>query len=431
MHREPSIPLELFGRRSDKNEAVFFVGRQDLIAGIESTVAEIESRIRAATVNAGLQPGMVLCNQETWLIQGAPGAGKSALLSHLQNLWRARENGPVVVRIEPTELRNESEVTRTIANCIIPNHGARILDSVSAVDGSLGFSMIIKGSGKVTDREQSSTLVLQDLAKLYSKGAATVFKRILKGGSVKPPELRPIVVMIDEVQMFTPEDVAVLFKLHNGAHGLPILAVLYGLAYSKAKLAAEKISRFATSSGQSHVQTLGPLETGEAAESVRAMLDGYRIKGRGHTDLPDRISEWCNDWPQHLFHYMVGLANQLKVNDRDLAGVDAAAVRSFGDRCRVQYYQDRLDVSPISKCTVLLAEVARTIGATGCDWADLEEMLENRVWKKSKVRSTMPKNMEPTEFIETMVAAGMVHQVDTTVTMPIPSFRQYLIDRVK
>ena len=90
-----------------------------------------------------------------------------------------------------------------------------------------------------------------------------------------------------------------------------------------------------------------------------------------------------------------------------------------------------MDVSLIAKCTVLLAEVAQTIGATGCHLADLEEMLEDRFWKKNNVRSTMPKNMEPTEFIEAMVVAGMVHRVDTTLTIPIPSFRQHLIDRAK
>ncbi len=237
--------------------------------------------------------------------------------------------------------------------------------------------------------------------------------------------------MIDEVQVFKPEDVALLFKLHNGKHGLPILAVLAGLAYSKSLLAKEKISRFATSNGRSHVQTLGPLQAGEAAEAVRTMLNGYRIKGRNNSDLPDKIGEWSNEWPQHLFHYMAGLANQLKDNNFDLANVDEAAVRSFGDGCRMQYYNGRLDDSSISKCTLLLAEVAQTIGASGYHLADLEAMLEDRVWEKSNIRATMPKNMEPTEFIDAMIFAGMVHRVDTTLTIPIPSFRQYLIDRGK
>ncbi len=432
MYIEPPISLEKFGQRSDKNKAIFFVGRKDIITGIESTVAEIENRIKYETPNAGLQPGMVLSNQETWLIQGAPGAGKSALLSHLQNRWMAKSNGPVVVRIEPVELRNESEVTRTIANCIVPDYGAEILDSVRTVERDLGFNMFIKGGGKVTDSEQSSQLVLQDLAKLYSKKTAAIFKRVIKGSSIKPPKLRPIVVMIDEVQIFKPEDVALLFKLHNGTHGLPILAVLYGLAYSKSKLAAERISRFATSNGQSHVQTLGVLETGEAAESVRAMLDGYQIKDRDNSDLPDKINEWSNGWPQHLFHYMVGLANQLKINHLDLASVDEATVRSFGDRCRLQYYRDRLDHSPISDCKQLLADVARLIGPEGCSRLKLVSFLRGRAWETAPdSESVMLENMKPIDFIEEMVFAGMVHRVDTNLIIPIPSFRQYLIDRAE
>ncbi len=431
MYENPPITIDELAAGDDKDKAAFFVGRKALIANIESTVAGIESKIKTDNPKIGLQPGMAIANQKTWLIQGAPGAGKSALLTHLQSRWIVRKNAPVVVEIDPNNLRNESLVTRQIANAIIPQHGAKILNTVRTIEAGFGINLAIKAEGRVTDSEQTLNLVLEDLAQLYDENVVTVAKQLLKGCSPKCPQLRPIVVMIDEVQTFEPEDIALLRKLHNGRHGLPILAVLYGLAYSKAKLAAERISRFATSNGQSHVQTLGTLNTGEAAESVRAMLDSYRIKDRDHTDLPDKIGEWCNDWPQHLFHYMAGLANQLKVNNRELARVDVAAVRSFGDQCRVQYYQDRLDVSPITQCTVLLAEVARTIGATGCHLADLEEMLENRIWKKNNVRSTMPKNMEPTEFIEAMVVAGMLHRVDTNVTIPIPSFRQYLMDRNK
>ncbi len=59
----------------------------------------------------------------------------------------------MVVRVEPVELRNESEVTRTIANCIVPDYGAEILNFVRTVEGDLDFSMFIKGGGKVTDSE--------------------------------------------------------------------------------------------------------------------------------------------------------------------------------------------------------------------------------------------------------------------------------------
>ena len=431
MYQEPLITIDELAAGDDKDEAAFFVGRGDIIAGIEATVAGIESRIKNKISNTGLQPGQVIASQKTWLIQGAPGAGKSALLSHLQNRWKAKVKGPVVVEIDPKDLSDESMVTRTIADCIIPEYGAEILNTVRTVEGTLGFDMIVKGEGKVTDSEQSSSLALQDLAKLYNKNVVAVSKRLFEGSSTKRPKPRPIVVTIDEVQVFKPEAAALLFKLHNGKHGLPILAVLAGLAYSKSMLAKENISRFATSNGRSHVQTLGPLETGEAAEAVRAMLNGYRIKGRDNSNLPEKIGEWSDEWPQHLFHYMAGLANELKNNNFDLARVDESALRSFGDGCRLQYYRSRLEDSTISKCTALLAEVAQTIGASGCHLADLEAMLEDRIWDKSNIRATMPKKMEPTEFIEAMIYAGMVHRVDAILTIPIPSFRKYLIERGK
>ena len=203
-------------------------------------------------------------------------------------------------------------------------------------------------------------------------------------------------------------------------------------AYSESKQAAERISRFATSNGESHVQTLGAFEADEAAESVRAMLDGYRIKGRDNSDLPDKISEWCSNWPQHLFHYMAGLANQLKVNNRDLARVDEAAVCSFGDSCRLQYYRDRLGNSPISDCRQLLADVTRLIGTEGCSRLKLVSFLRGRTWETDPdTESVMLDNMEPIDFIEEMFVAGLVHRLDTNLIIPIPSFRQYLIDRAE
>ena len=429
MHQTPLVPIDQYKNRNDKDKAIFFVGRESIITGIETTVAGIESRIKTQTSDSGLQPVTILSNQETWLIQGAPGAGKSALLSHLQNNWKSRANGPVIVRISTNNLRNENNITRMIANCIIPLQGAKILNTVRTIEAGVGVNIGIRADGKVTDSKQSKDLVLEDLVQLYGKDAATVSKLLLKGKSPKRMKLRPIVVMIDEVQFFEPEDVPVLRKLHTGEHGLPILTLLCGLAYSKSMLAAVRILRLAKTDEMSHVQTIGPLEAGEAAESVRAMLNGYQIKNRHNSDLPDKIDAWCDGWPQFLEHYMISLTKQLSANGLDLMRIDESAVRSSGDANRAEYYSERLENSLVSKCTELLAEVARTIGPSGCDLTDLEEVLEDRYWLKDRIRSTMPKKMEPMEFIEAMIVAGVVHRLDTTLT--IPSFRQYLIDRVK
>ncbi len=432
MHQAPPVTIEQYRNRNDKQKAIFFVGRKDIIAGIETTVADIDSRIKADTSGTGLQPGKTLTSQDTWLIQGAPGAGKSALLSHLESIWAAREGGPVTVRIDPNNLRNETIVTGIIADCILPNYGEELLNTVRTVEASAGVNALIQAGGKVIDSEQSSSgLALEHLARLYSKKAAAVSKRVLKGSSLTLPELRPIVVLIDEVQMFDPEDVPVLRKLHNGTHGMPIVALLFGLAYSESMLAAARISRFAKTNQLSHVQTIAPLEAGEAAECVRAMLNGYQIKNRHHSDLPEKIDGWCDGWPQFLEHYMIPLARQLSDNGLDLARIDESAVRRDGDANRVDYYSKRLGNSPICDSEELLADVAQLIGPDGCKRGEIISLLEDCRWVKGQYLTTMPEGMEPTEFIEAMIVAGVVHRKDTTLTIPIPSFRRYLIDRVK
>ncbi len=433
MHQAPPVTIDQYRDRNDKDKAIFFVGRRDIVAGIEATVTSIERRIKAQTSDTGLQSGMMLSSQDTWLIQGAPGAGKSALLSHLQDIWNARANGPVTVRIAPNTLRSENNVTRIIADCIIPHKGARILNSVRSIEASAGLNLYIQAGGKVTDSEQlSSGLMLEDLAQLYSTDIAAVSKRLFEGSSPKSPELRPIVVMIDEVQFFETEDVPVLRRLHTGDHGLPIVVLLCGLAYSESMLAKARISRFAKTKRLSHVQTIAPLEAGEAAESVRAMLNGYQIKGRHNTDLPERIDAWCNGWPQFLEHYMLSLTEQLSVSGLDLDRIDESAVRSDGDANRAEYYSKRLGNSPISDSVQLLADVAQIIGSDGCTRLNLASFLRGRSWEiDPDSESVMPKNMEPEEFIEAMIVAGVLHRMGTVLTIPIPSFRQYLIDRVK
>ncbi len=431
MHQAPPVTIEQYRNRNDKQKAIFFVGRKDIIAGIETTVADIDSRIRAATSDTGLQPGKTLTSQDTWLIQGAPGAGKSALLSHLENIWAMREDGPVTVRVHPNDLRNENNVTRAIANCIIPYQGARILNTVRTIEAGGGVDFGIKADGKVSDSEQSAGLALNDLAQLYGAHAVAVSKRLLKGSSLAPPVLRPIVVLIDEVQFFEPEDVPVLRKLHSGEHGMPIVALLFGLAYSESMLAAARISRFAKTNQLSHVQTIAPLEAGEAAECVRAMLNGYQIKNRHHSDLPEKIDVWCDGWPQFLEHYMLPLAGQLSDNGLDLARIDESAVRRDGDANRVDYYRQRLGNSPISDGKQLLAEVAQLIGPDGCERGEIISLLSKRRWVEDEYLTTMPEGMQPAEFIEAMIVAGVVHRKDTVLTIPIPSFRRYLIDRVK
>ena len=162
---------------------------------------------------------------------------------------------------------------------------------------------------------------------------------------------------------------------------------------------------------------------------MKAMLNGYEIKGRNESELPEKIEACSGGWPQHLEYYMVALAQQLSDNGYDLSRVDESAVCAAGDERRIDYCKARLEGSPIAECERLLADVAKLIGSDGCEEAELLNMLCYREWEDGQHHSTMPEGMSEEEFLQAMIVAGVVYRDFTTITIPIPSFRQYLIDQ--
>ncbi len=73
--------LRAFVREGDRNRARFFVGREAQIRDIEQACADAFAGFRAGRPLAGT----------TRLIQGAPGAGKTALLSQIAGIFESAE----------------------------------------------------------------------------------------------------------------------------------------------------------------------------------------------------------------------------------------------------------------------------------------------------------------------------------------------------
>ena len=72
MKHEPDIEgLEDFFHEGDKNSPRFLAGRREIISAIEETVDKLCKQIDQLPVSE------VHPKQSTWLIQGAPGAGKN------------------------------------------------------------------------------------------------------------------------------------------------------------------------------------------------------------------------------------------------------------------------------------------------------------------------------------------------------------------
>ena len=429
LSKEKKQSLERIGRRTDKAHALYFVGRQDIITEIEGTVSDMQELIGERSPAEIAESGINLSDQLTWLVQGAPGAGKTALHSHLQLTWAKQADSPIAFKVNTKDLKNEVSLTELIANHI-KKGGAEILNRIRVLELGGGFRWFgLEANVKTTESHQRGPLTLRDLWRLYDKGLPDFIKEQFHEKynlEQTVAKFRPVVLMIDEVQALEPDEESMLRHLHLGDHGLPIFVVMAGLAWSRTRLRKAGISRFA----KGHVRTLEPLADKEVAEAVRRMLVEHGIVGHRDADIAKKIAKWSNGWPQHLHNYMCVLALELAAKDGELDMVDEDKVRDVGNHDRWVYYEERLQDSSIRACFNLLADVAETIGQDGCSEFELLDLLGKRRWDKNTSNLlVMPENMTPQEFIDEMARSGIIHNEHSRITIPIPSFRQHLIDK--
>ncbi len=426
LNEEQIRSLRKIENRTDKEHALYFVGRQDIITGIENTVAELQESIAGRTAAELFAADVPLSDQRTWLVQGAPGAGKTALQTHLRQIWGQRENGPIAIQVSIRDLKDESVLTQKIADRI-SHRGAALLTQVRNLE--LAGRLTLEGGeiGVKTDKaKQSETLRLGDLWRLYDRGLwARIRSHLSDQYRSEASALRPVVLLFDEIQKLHPQGEELLLDLHLGSHGLPMVAVLAGLAWSRARLKEAGLSRFS----YGHVRTLAPLAEPEAADAVHCLLQDHHIKGYQDVDIAGKIARWSNGWPQHLQNYISALAGEVADRKGDLTQLDEARIRREGDLARKSYYQERLTDSRITACENLLADVAVMIGPNGTSESKLLKLLRQRTWDEEREPADlMPEDMKSREFIDELIRSGIIHRENRRIMIPIPSFRQYLID---
>ena len=224
--------LKKFSELTDREDTPFFGGRTDEIATVENALKRIQRR----TQEDHWHPA----GGETVLFQGAPGAGKSALLYYLAKVWRSSgQNAPVVVDTESTHYVDERRLALRIAEAADPALSARLGHSAAGRSGSRAdisndIPGSVTGSGSAESGHQAVKAPVE-LSLDTVKEALTESKR-------------PVVLILDEAQdleSFSVETVLpVISRLHTGNHGGPFLTVLAGLAYSSGVLREAALRAF-------------------------------------------------------------------------------------------------------------------------------------------------------------------------------------------
>ena len=408
--------LAAFMDRGDREDAVFFVGRDHEIGAVERLCTRAFDLARSGKAARGA----------TCLFQGAPGAGKTALLLELQYRWlgapamddapaRSGSGAVLPVVVHWSDLGSEEIVVRAILRAVDTGldeayRQARSSDA-HAPAGVAGWFRAGKRSGQTTSPPALTFVELVE--------AVTSFH----GGGWPGP----VCLMVDEIQATEQGRASVLGRLHEGVPGLPIVPVLAGLGSSEDRLSSLNIGLSRLSSRSVH--HIGALTHAEAREAVDRMLAAYRIDRHGeNTDWPEILATWSEAWPQHLHNAMRALAEGLIEAGGRLSDVDARRVTQIEADLRGESYRAR--VSPeMDSARKLVAQVMAALPAAGLRRGQVLGEIE-RAADPAEPEWRLLDGMSPGAFLEQLIHRGALQQVqDDLFRCPIPSFRDYLIER--
>lgn len=356
----------------DRGPARYFHGRKQILRDFRELI-ERSTQAKGGTI---------------FLIQGAPGAGKSALLTECEKLaesagWKVADIGV----------------------------GA-LWDSGKLLD-SLGLG----NRYKVT--EKSTQLGLKNIFgwRYKSTRPLPTVSNILKG------DRHPLLLILDEANALGEDGVPptnqradtieVLGAIHNGKLGRPVVLLAAGLGTTAKAFESLKISRFA----RNCFVELGAL----SKEAERAVIQDWLEKGGGARGDPsawtDAIAREAHGWPQHILSYVDPTAvKQLNADGGSMTAGGLKTVLEVGQEIRSAYYEQRArDFSWKQRRS--LAELIMHVPADhGLDEEDILESLTQEYGPKKSM-----------DLFRDALDRGILHKQAGRYAVPIPSMRQWLI----
>ena len=401
----------------DRGGTRFFSGRVQEIEDVELSIKGVMKR--------HLQGDPLPASDETWLFQGSPGAGKSALLMRLAERWDAQqdEDAPIALSIRADLVFNQSNLVAIIADAIAiannddeaSNKLRRIVTTDRTSSTGIGGEFVIKANTQINE------------GKSVAANPQELNWESLKNLFPKQSWKRPVILMLDEVQGLShwsgPSEIS---NLHQGIHGLPIVPVFAGLSDSFDALRMHDISRMA----RRRRVTLGALERTEARKVVTMMLDAFCIEGSSHNDWARRIAIESCGWPQHLHVGLQALAKSVVANDGMLGSTEGEFANSVSDsfaKYRKEYYRDRLDVD-LANCVDLIYVLLNEARPPGKTLGELRTIIEVQTREDSGWKLRLPKLLDASTLLDRMIKRGFLQLTDTDYRYicPIPSLADYI-----
>ncbi len=357
---------------SDRGPTPYFHGRAQILYDFKDLVRRAKDTVEGRT---------------TFLIQGAPGAGKTALLDVLSADARAQ--------------------SWNVANIKIKD----LYDPISMAQ-SLGESY-------VTDKQYAANVGIHGLGGGYSRNVAgySSVDGLLKEEAPK----EGLILVLDEAQYLinldeTPSEKHVardtLDVIHNGRIGRPVILLVAGLGPTGEAFSSLGISRF---KGGCFVE-LGAL----GKESERAVIKDWLVKEGGAKGDPTpwihQIAKKTHGWPQHISGYGDAAAKQIQSDRGEMTAAGLDVVLRVGAERRETYYRHRAKgIDRKERCS--LARLIQTVSINdGLDQREIVEFLSREYGE-----------VEAKDLFKRAVARGVLHSQDEVYSIPIPSMQTWLI----
>ncbi len=406
LNEEQRAALVEFTEDKDRGKAAIFVGRKAELVHVQACV----NRLLRRQGKGESAPGIDL----TTVIQGAPGAGKSALLARIKEEWPPGGDGPAVaVSLDPGALKLP-----------MPDFLKAV---VSRAEQAPGFGRIL---GKYI---RSISVSMSGVINLEIGAASAQF-------SGKP--VAPVILLFDEIQTELAFSASAqsrehliqnLRLLHTGEHGAPMFPVYGGLADSANLLRSAGLTRLALDSEW----TLARFCDQEIDELMIRFADEH-LSSAGPSQAI--IDHWgkvfhrdSQGWPMHCRNFLIALCEEIRKKDWQPDAVDLDTVRMRAQQLRFMYYAQRMQGN-LDERFVLVSRV-------------LEEMRRNAPNKRGQIVEwiakahqdspgegfgwgSLPHGMTAEQAFDAMLHAGIIQKTGKgKFTCPVPSLASYIAAR--
>lgn len=381
--------LEEFIRQDDRQEegrARFFTGRRRELDGFADAVE---------FALAGQTSG------KTLVFQGAPGAGKTALMRECAAV--AEQRGCMAAGIEPDQLTSVDglfkEVQENIAR-IAPDVAKRAVKFLTNL-AQRGITVQGLGFGAGVGPRRAEAL-----------DAVSKFKELAKAWRGLT-----IVLLVDEAQSIPETEVsrAIVKYLHAGAKESSILLACFGLSDTAAKLAGLGVSR----TSLKRVHNMAAMTIEEAEQAIGKAFVEFSVTGP-----PNEAQSWLGKlaqasqgWPQHLVVLMKAALRELSHQDMDVTQGSLERALAEGEAGKKAYYAARL------------AQTGDGVGAcraVACALRD-KPSIDKLSIKRAAAPHLAEWGLQFADFLHDAVHAGVLSPVaPDRYAVPIPSFADYL-----